>query len=816
MASLGSRQLLLTLAVATRRRMPPSSVIRVWASTVTSGRNIDREVGIDGLGGPSLYSCAKHRLHSKAAPPCNSRTLRNSATRVPIVVPRNCSISLSRSYSLSSRSATSELDAVQQVLSASDHVWREEMDEADCYDPQVDPRRFQRMSDDYAELCCCAEDVGSTPVSLDEAQAVLAELLCRREHAHAHELLVCLQAVGGVEAWYRRTLHRDSRFKVLLGLVSSKVGNMNGRELVSTLTVLCRTGLSPTHPLYAKCEAELCRRADDMSLEQLLLVADVWRLIGYRAPRFLELLFARAMRDWAGLSRPCTVQLLYIVGENRGAPDGLVSKLEQLVVRHVSEMTAEEVGASCLAFFKSRHKVLAQTMQQIGDKVTTDMRSISNFGLIGVLKLFRLTHFDHVPFLRRLCTVVPTRLPDLGVQGVMHVALACAALHYLDEPLMRALAAQVKKRSSFGRSKDLAKLLWAFGSLACELPGATEDMYAALVQLLRERSAQFERYPRHMVTALLALAFTGRFPQDLLNEVLSPRYSNLLEQRTKEEMRADLYTLDASVGLECPGYAGNRLDRVTRQEMWHMMQNKLTMAALTRPEVSKALEALAVVLGGSQLAQAHAVLPHSRSYDIEVHFDERGRPVPFVAKDVDGEHLMAIAGNQHEPPQRFETQPKEVEIADELISKLFRGRSAGASRGDPNVRSQKSPLVESLTRAAGRVPLTASLVQALTNRELPESGRSPDSVCVNERATSQYHQQQGPVRKVAMQVTNHNNYLYRMQRHTGLQAMKRRQLLLSGYTVVEIPYWDWMPMLNEPLKNRVAYIERKLNFCRVE
>uniref|UniRef100_S4RTD6 RAP domain-containing protein n=1 Tax=Petromyzon marinus TaxID=7757 RepID=S4RTD6_PETMA len=294
------------------------------------------------------------------------------------------------------------------------------------------------------------------------------------------------------------------------------------------------------------------------------------------------------------------------------------------------------------------------------------------------------------------------------------------------------------------------------------------------------------------------------FPQDLLNEVLSPPFSNLLEQRTKEEMRSDLYTLDASVGLECPGYAGNRLDRVTRQEMWHMMQNKLTMAALTRPEVSKALEALAVVLGGSQLAQAHAVLPHSRSYDIEVHFDERGRPVPFVAKDVDVE-----------PPQRFETQPKEVEIADELISKLFRGRSAGASRGDPNVRSQKSPLVESLTRAAGRVPLTASLVQALTNRELPESGRSPDSVCVNERATSQYHQQQGPVRKVAMQVTNHNNYLYRMQRHTGLQAMKRRQLLLSGYTVVEIPYWDWMPMLNEPLKNRVAYIERKLNFCRV-
>ncbi len=108
------------------------------------------------------------------------------------------------------------------------------------------------------------------------------------------------------------------------------------------------------------------------------------------------------------------------------------------------------------------------------------------------------------------------------------------------------------------RSKDSSKLLWAFGTLQF-LPGQNPNFYPSLTAALRQRKVEFQRYPEHLLTGLLGLAFVSQFPEDLIALALSPEFVNLALKSTQLELRKDLFTLDGTVALELPQWTGPRL-----------------------------------------------------------------------------------------------------------------------------------------------------------------------------------------------------------------------------------------------------------------
>ncbi|XP_078079510.1 FAST kinase domain-containing protein 5, mitochondrial [Mustelus asterias] len=679
-------------------------------------------------------------------------------------------------------------------------------DIAEIYDTKEDPRGFQKLSDAYRVLCFNSFEQ-SEPLSAEEGQRILCNVSFLKSSLTPETISDHFHRLSWLPAEQREALKADSRFAMLCRYSVDSRGAFTLPQLLQLFEAIVRLQISSSssHTFLKAYEAEFCRRVWDMEFSQLLFVADLWRCLGRSVPQYMEIVLSCVALRWKGLTMPQLVQLLYVIGENRRAPPELMQKLEWLLSTYLEQMNLEEVGAACLGFFKSKNGFSEQLMKRIGDKVSARIEDISSYSLVNVMKMFRYTHVDHLPFLKRLGEVAPEKIPNIGTQGVMHIVLACASLHYRDKNLLEAVASKVPSKVHYCRSKDVAKYLWSFSTLNYE-PENAEEFFGSLTEQLHRKMREFERFPEHLLTALLALAFMGRFPHDLIDVALSPQFVKLAMEESPFELKKDLFTLDGTVAIECPDYQGHRLPLQLQQEVTEMLWNFARQDICVKPEVVEAATLLQIMLGGPQFVKNHMILPHTRSADLEVHFDRTGEPLPLTMDAAD------------EKVKKLEFKFSGVPVTDQLISQLAKRRvdrpivksepdnmtgNEGAETGKTMLRAEvgledRGRPGLSLKVFRSGVPLTDSLLNTLTNSKIPVK-----------QATNQ---PQGPsaIQKLAVQISNRNHYCYGSRVLLGLHSMKRRQLVQAGYVVVELPHWEWFPLLKRTRSEKLSYLHQKL------
>ncbi|XP_030046861.1 FAST kinase domain-containing protein 5, mitochondrial isoform X2 [Microcaecilia unicolor] len=675
---------------------------------------------------------------------------------------------------------------------------KKDMQESDveAYDSKEDPRTFQNLRPEYRSLCV-GHSEGSRNLSVEEGDMILHKVAVLKSSLTLERITDSFCKLSSLPLDQLVVVRSNTRFAMLCRYSVENLHLFSVDQLINILKAFVHLGIPPAHSMLHVYEVEFCRRVWDMNLNQLLLVADMWRVLGRSVPQYLEIFASFVNLHWKDLTLPQLVQLTYVVGEGRKGPQELMLKLEPLLLRYLDLMNEEEIGAVCLGFFKSNNGLSEHVMCKIGDKVSTKMEEISSFALVNVLKMFRYTHIAHLNFLKRLGEVVPQHLPSIGTQGIMHIALACAALHYLDERLMNAIAAVVPSRVKYCRSKDIAKFLWAFGSLNYEPPNAGE-FYSSLIEEICKRLHEFEKFPEHFLTSLLALAFAQQFPLDLIDLALSERFVQLAIGRSTYELKKDLFTLDGSVGIECLNYKGSRLNLQVRQEVTEMIRNFASQDICVKPEVLEAVTLLATILGGSHYIKNHMILPHTRSNDLEVHLDINGKPIPF-----NKEVTRAALPN-------LEMKATGVYITDDLMGQLLKGKG----RAKDSMESEEVKLESRVTEQKKTGLATETLERNHVFSEgVPLSNYFLNSLTASktcqEQSTLQLKKDTGIV-KLAIQVSHRNHYCYASKQLLGLHSLKRRQLHLLGYTVVELPYWEWFPLLSRSRSEKLAYLHHKV------
>ncbi|XP_062844978.1 FAST kinase domain-containing protein 5, mitochondrial [Trichomycterus rosablanca] len=655
-----------------------------------------------------------------------------------------------------------------------------------------DARNFQRCRPEYQNI---SYDPSLSPPALPikDGLVLLHKVSLMKGSVQASDIAHFLCKLGQVEPKQSPVVRGSMRFSMLLRYSVENLQNFTNLELLEILQAFVRLGLSGSHSKLGLYEAEFCRRAGHMDLHQLLLVADLWRCLGRSVPRYVEKLCDSMSCHFGQFGPAELVQFLYILGESRQCPAYLLPSVEGLILRHLDKFKGEEVGAVCLGLFKTQSPVSNAVARQIVDRACAVVEEMSDFGLVNVLKLMRFCHMDHLPWLEALSTEVPRRAPQMAVQGLMHVALTCSALHYRDDRILLAVAEHLPHVAASYRSKDAAKLLWAFGTLGVQ-PSKCPSLHSRLTDALRERDSEFRSYPEHLLTALLGLAFVGQFPHDLLSLALSPEFSNQVTSTL--DLKKDLYTLDGTVELELPGWTGPRLSLATREEvrkqLWEFAQAELGQ----RPEVLEAESVLQELLGGKKFVRKRMILPHMRSLDLELQLDPSEQPQPVAYQP----HMNSTPGSSW--PHGWEGGCTGVTLTDDLLAQLTSGKRPSAESTDA---PSQQPVLRPVEGAAKReailsigVDLTEDLMHALTKPR--------------DRSCSGAGQPTAPptVRRLAVQITSRNNYCYRTQQLLGLHAMKRRQLVLAGYTVVEVPHWEWFPLLRRSLSERLAYMHCKV------
>ncbi|KAK0133249.1 FAST kinase domain-containing protein 5, mitochondrial [Merluccius polli] len=474
------------------------------------------------------------------------------------------------------------------------------------------------------------------------------------------------------------------------------------------------------------------------------------------------------------------------MGEGRHCPKDLVGPIEKILMRHLDELEPEEVGTVCLGLFKSQTSLSERLVARLIDKAHSVVEEMSDFALVNVFKLLRFSHLDHKAWLEAMAQEVPRRVPGMGVMGLMHVTLACSALHYRSDAILMSVAKRLPSVAQQCRSKDSCKLLWSYGTLGV-LPSQCPEFYSDLVGAMRQRQAEFQSYPEHLLTGLLGLAFVAQFPEDLLALALSPEFVSQASKRSQLELSKDLFTLDGTVRLELPDWTGPRLDVRTREEaaerLWSWAQTDICQKA----EILEAERLLQELLGGKQFVCKRMILPHTRSIDLEVHLDSTGSPLPVkylgletaVEKSTSaaGTKLLAMVG---------------VQLTEDLLAQL--------------VTSQKTTEPSALSPPSHPPALRrqeADEGEKWFNAETAATTR-PRGITYRPAELSQT-----PV-KLAVQVSNRNHYCYQSEQLMGLHAMKRRQLKLAGFRVVELNHWEWFPLLRKRQAEKLAYLQCKI------
>ncbi|XP_026152291.1 FAST kinase domain-containing protein 5, mitochondrial [Mastacembelus armatus] len=663
-------------------------------------------------------------------------------------------------------------------------------------DVKVDTRVFLKCRPEYASMTL---DLSQQPHPIEWEQAMLqlqkvTILKGRMKSSDVSQFLVQLSRLRPDKLPLVRS---DQRFVMLLRYSVEHLRLFTELQLLEVLQSFVWLDMPSTHTVLGLYEAELIRRAKQMTLHQLLLAADLWRCIGRQVPEFLQHLYNSVHPHLGQMGVSELVQLLYIMGEGRQCPKYLINPVEQLLMHHLKHLYPEEVGTVCLGLFKSQTSISEGAVTSIVDKALSVVKEMSDFAIVNVLKFLRFSYLYHRAWMEAMAEEVPQRVHRMGIKGLMHVALACSALHYRNDNILIAIAERVPSLVPHCRSKDSCKLLWAFGTLGF-LPVQSPSFYPSLTEALRQKKAEFQRYPEHLLTGLLGLAFVSQFPEDLIALALSPDFLNLTTKFTQLELKKDLFTLDGAVALELPQWTGPRLSCELKQEVIEMLWNFAQSDVCQKPEVQKAESALQDLLGGEEFVCKRMILPHTRSIDLEVHLDSTGQPIPVTPVTSTATLSPENTSSKCITNQGWGKINIGVTITEELLSQLTTTKSTTqALTASPTVKPISLHRVEpdeGVRLFDTGLDLTTDIIQNLT-KPTNQSYVTQDS--------------KGTV-KLAIQVSSRNQYCCHSQQLLGLHAMKRRQLKIAGYRVVELNHQEWFPMLRKSRAEKLAYLHCKI------
>ncbi|XP_005380832.1 PREDICTED: FAST kinase domain-containing protein 5 [Chinchilla lanigera] len=727
------------------------------------------------MGSSRWYRGQDHPEHSGPCHPARRvKTIGGTSSSQRVLITNSTLLGLGFHKAFASKASTLQLGLPRTE--------RADEDDVEVFDSFKHIRVFLQLRPEY-QLHSYNKSETCQPLSVSESELILHKVRVNQNNLQPQTIVDYFCKLSSLPAEQCPILLSSASFALLCQLSVENIKLFDIPGLISILKAFVNLEIPHSHPMLDVYETRFGHHVWEMSLDQLLLVADLWRCLGRKAPRFVKIFFSYLNLHWKDLSLSQLIHLIYIIGENRQVPQDLMQKLESLILKYIDFINLEEVGTICLGFFKSSSSLSEFVMRKIGDLACADMHRLSSHALVHVLKMFRFTHVDHVNFMKRFAEIAPQRIPSLGVQGVMHLTLACSALRMLDEGVMNAVAASLPPRVVHCRCKDIAKILWSFGSLNYKPPN-TEEFYSSLINEIHRKMPEFNQYPEHLFTCLLGLAFSEYFPAELISVALSPEFVRLAQDSCKYELTKELYTLDGTVGIECPDYKGNRLSSHLQQEasanLWDLARKDMN----SRPEFLEALSFLEIMLGGPQYVKHHMILPHTRSSDLEVQLDVNMNPLPFNREAIPAEDKVNL-----------KLKRVGVSLTDDLMNQLLKGKAKRHFQTEIESETGQRPM--KLEKAA--LPLGSSLCNVTDG---PGAVDMP-GLC------PLVHTQAPPV-KLAIQFTHRNQYCYGTRNLLGLHSMKRRQLVRLGYHVIELPHWEWFPLLKRTRSEKLAFLHEKV------
>ncbi|XP_041464977.1 FAST kinase domain-containing protein 5, mitochondrial-like [Lytechinus variegatus] len=699
----------------------------------------------------------------------------------------------------------------KEMISASQYMQREReklMSEPrshmESFHSKYTPRLFYLEREQYKSTAVCLprEDLASVDMSHKE----FLDKIMVDKHARfpISDIMDCIKSLGLNSDEWLIDMNNDVRFLRLCIIIKAVCNTMTTDELAEVLTLLARAQIRTRNYVLPTLYQECCNRVGSMDLRTRLLVLDSWRMIGYPVPRFCEEAFAACRVEVPKMNTAELLQLIYLIGENRGAPDGLEESLVKQLPDHLTSLSLTELGTVCTGLFKSHSSPqTSDLMLEISDHVcSSDIQSVHSFFIVGILKHFRRQYAGYQHFFQYVANAVAPFLHLYPLMSCMQILLTYATMHICHPQLCDNLANEITHRADEWRSKDATKILWSFGTLQY-LPDKPYFLPTVLEQLV-DLQGEMEEYPLNLVSSLLSLAYLQRYPWELINRLFSKEFLQTVTafmDKTGVDLRRDMLLLDRSLEIECPQYNGNRLDEsiMLRSEIHSSIAPTVGQQMANRPDVRFIAGLVRAAVGRKENYKIHSILPHFNTLDIEVRLDEHNQLIPFEPSDP--------------LPGAFS------QGGDDDSNSMFNNRKLSSDQKCKNAVALSSNLIANMTKMTkgGDAPEDPSATGVDTPPELKNVQESPRRVKDKRRNVKRILQKPVPApsqsneKWLAIVVWARNHSHYGGHKLLGQHAMKRRQLELLGYQVLDVPFQEWSQMMkNRDQQENIKHIKRKI------
>lgn len=303
-------------------------------------------------------------------------------------------------------------------------------------------------------------------------------------------------------------------------------------DLISLLELMQSNKFLFNYELISDIESVMLGRLRSTRTETLLRTADNMFRLQYRCSKFYTVLFNLLNENFDSLiiSPKHFIRLMFHVYFYGSVPPAMLEKVEDFALQNCAKFTINDFGIICLGFFRSNRRIASYNLlNAISERLIKDFETVDNYHLTNILKAFRHSNFMKKDFYETLGSLlVESRLGKVkDLNSVMHIVMAYACLHVYHEELFNMISKTLEEmfitrhssRSTRFRSKDIAKTVWALGTMRSH-PG--EQLLTAMVRRFEEaRRLDRGYFPESLVDILMGLAYLEVFPDKFLHEVFN-------------------------------------------------------------------------------------------------------------------------------------------------------------------------------------------------------------------------------------------------------------------------------------------------------
>lgn len=342
----------------------------------------------------------------------------------------------------------------------------------------------------------------------------------------------------------------DGKYDKIIDSLISKLPEMNDEQVVKILVDLYRFPVldyksNKYTDLWKSIDDECWERSRHWKWLQLLKVMNAWYQIGItKNSKFNHKALMKLSRKLDELPPRVLVEMMFYqsIIRHKDVPMYYVeSRLEKVL----DDLTVNELGIVCLAFFKTESKlvngaVLNRIYQKVRyyftafnsnksfyyPQVIDEIDDLQDITLANILKILRYSSKpSHCGYMNQLFDKLLTRLDKFGTLTALHIALLGTNLQNCHQQLIEKIVRKFNEEISSVRLKDLDRisLIVALYDLKTE-SGIEMEFLRNVLEQLKTRVEEIVHHPRCFTSTLHYLAMKGIYDVELLQAALKESF----------------------------------------------------------------------------------------------------------------------------------------------------------------------------------------------------------------------------------------------------------------------------------------------------